>query len=524
MPVERTVGIVRQIASGLAAAHEAGVVHRDLKPANIMIEAEGNALIMDFGIARSTSGVTGPSMTAGGAIVGTIEYMAPEQASGVTVDHRADIYSLGLILNDLLLGRRQGNSSTAVAELMARMQGPAGADSHRRSRRCPRRSRRSSRGACSPIRRRGISTSASCCSNLGAGEPSTARMPIVSSAATMRRWCRRPRRCRSRAWIGWLAAAAVVAALAGAGWAFRDQLFGRPAQRRRPDPCVSLAILPFRNASGDPTLDSHRDEPEPGAGQRARPVFARADGAGRSTAAGAEGSPDFPERDARPGRARACRRFHQRPPRALGSNLALRQRDSYRRDAAGPRPQRVRGAHRDGAQRGELSDGHLHAGRVRPAGTGAGHAGHPRGAQSDRVETVNELVRGDAPLHRRHAAHAAGHLSGSAQALRGRHEAGRQLRARLLGARPHLRVARLRRRGDAGLAARHEPRRRAAGAGKIPDRREPLPDRQRHRQGDRGVQNLVKASPNSADRAVRSGHAVRAERETSTRHANTSRK
>jgi serine/threonine protein kinase len=124
MPVERTVGIVRQIASGLAAAHEAGVVHRDLKPANIMIEAEGNALIMDFGIARSTSGVTGPSMTAGGAIVGTIEYMAPEQATGVPVDHRADIYSLGLILNDLLLGRRQGNSSTAVAELMARIKDP----------------------------------------------------------------------------------------------------------------------------------------------------------------------------------------------------------------------------------------------------------------------------------------------------------------------------------------------------------------------------------------------------------------
>ena len=63
-------------------------------------------------------------MTAGGAIVGTIEYMAPEQASGVPVDHRADIYSLGLMLNDMLLGRRQGGESTAVAELMSRMQQP----------------------------------------------------------------------------------------------------------------------------------------------------------------------------------------------------------------------------------------------------------------------------------------------------------------------------------------------------------------------------------------------------------------
>ena len=66
----------------------------------------------------------GLSMTAGGAIVGTIEYMAPEQARGVTVDHRADIYSLGLMLNDMLLGRRQGGETTAVAELMSRMQHP----------------------------------------------------------------------------------------------------------------------------------------------------------------------------------------------------------------------------------------------------------------------------------------------------------------------------------------------------------------------------------------------------------------
>ncbi len=121
---DRAVAIAREVASGLAAAHEAGVVHRDLKPANIMIEGEGHALIMDFGIARSTVGGPGLSMTAGGAIVGTIEYMAPEQARGVTVDHRADIYSLGLMLNDMLLGRRQGGETTAVAELMSRMQHP----------------------------------------------------------------------------------------------------------------------------------------------------------------------------------------------------------------------------------------------------------------------------------------------------------------------------------------------------------------------------------------------------------------
>src|SRR5262245_33447388 len=93
LPVNRALHIARQVASGLAAAHEAGVVHRDLKPANIMIEAEDTALIMDFGIARMTEHATDFSMTATGAIVGTVEYMAPEQARGEHVDGRADVYS-----------------------------------------------------------------------------------------------------------------------------------------------------------------------------------------------------------------------------------------------------------------------------------------------------------------------------------------------------------------------------------------------------------------------------------------------
>ena len=123
LPVDRAVAIAKELASGLVAAHAAGVVHRDLKPANIMIDGEGGVLIMDFGIARSTSGGTAAGMTASGVIVGTVEYMAPEQAKGERVDARADIYSFGLILNDILLGRRQ-STSTGVAELMARMQAP----------------------------------------------------------------------------------------------------------------------------------------------------------------------------------------------------------------------------------------------------------------------------------------------------------------------------------------------------------------------------------------------------------------
>jgi tetratricopeptide (TPR) repeat protein len=119
LPVRTALRIAKQVVSGLQAAHEAGVVHRDLKPANIMVEDE-NALIMDFGIARSVSGGGGTKL---GAVVGTIEYMAPEQARAEPVDQRADIYAFGLILYDMLLGRRQASRpESAVAELMARMQ------------------------------------------------------------------------------------------------------------------------------------------------------------------------------------------------------------------------------------------------------------------------------------------------------------------------------------------------------------------------------------------------------------------
>ncbi len=121
LPVGRALSIARQVVAGLVAAHEAGVVHRDLKPANIMIDGEDHAMIMDFGIARSTSAAAGFGISVAGVIVGTVEYMAPEQANGEAVDQRADIYALGLILRDMLLGSRHTGATTAFAELMGRM-------------------------------------------------------------------------------------------------------------------------------------------------------------------------------------------------------------------------------------------------------------------------------------------------------------------------------------------------------------------------------------------------------------------
>jgi TolB-like protein/Tfp pilus assembly protein PilF len=106
------VSIARQMAEGLGEAHRLGVVHRDLKPSNIMIDKDGNAKIMDFGIARSLAGA---GTTAEGAILGTPEYMSPEQVEGKPADVRADVYALGVILFEMVTGRPPFEGETAFS-------------------------------------------------------------------------------------------------------------------------------------------------------------------------------------------------------------------------------------------------------------------------------------------------------------------------------------------------------------------------------------------------------------------------
>jgi serine/threonine protein kinase/Tfp pilus assembly protein PilF len=110
----QAVSITRQVCEGLAEAHKLGVVHRDLKPQNIMIDREGNARIMDFGIARS---LKAKGITDGGIIIGTPEYMSPEQVEGKEIDQRADIYALGVILYEMLIGRVpfEGDTPLSIA-------------------------------------------------------------------------------------------------------------------------------------------------------------------------------------------------------------------------------------------------------------------------------------------------------------------------------------------------------------------------------------------------------------------------
>ena len=111
--------VILQICRALEAAHIEGVIHRDLKPQNIMLDQKGRAYVMDFGIARS---VHLPGMTQTGALVGTPEYMSPEQAKGEKLDERSDLFSLGVMLYELLVGQSPYYSETPLATLWKRIQ------------------------------------------------------------------------------------------------------------------------------------------------------------------------------------------------------------------------------------------------------------------------------------------------------------------------------------------------------------------------------------------------------------------
>src|SRR5258707_7963160 len=239
---ERAVEIIRQICLALEAAHAVGIIHRDLKPQNIMQEKQGRILVMDFGLARS---LESGGMTHSGALLGTIEYMSPEQAMGAHLDCRSDLFSLGLIFYELLTGKVPYKADTAMASLLKRNQ----------ERAIPAAELDTSipkvlSDIVSKCLERDLSAryqnAKEILLDLEAWE---GKQPTPASAVRPI-----PFPPREVPWK-WIATGALAVAVVIGGLLLGGKLTSNAVPKVAAGPQVSLAILPFRNGSGDAKLD-----------------------------------------------------------------------------------------------------------------------------------------------------------------------------------------------------------------------------------------------------------------------------
>lgn len=227
LSIEQVLRIGHQVAEGLAAAHDQGIVHRDLKPGNILIDREGNARILDFGVARA---MDEQSLTVAGEVVGTPAYLSPEQVRAEQVDHRSDIFALGLIICEALSGRPP-NSDGTLDELLGQ---------------------RATGRTIDPTRLRPDLPSwlVRVIRNCLAGKPEDRYQSAADLAEELKLGVSRST-ARRRGRLG-LAAVAVVTLAVMLGWLVWS---GDRGTVTEPDGTVHLAIMPLANATGRDTMD-----------------------------------------------------------------------------------------------------------------------------------------------------------------------------------------------------------------------------------------------------------------------------
>jgi eukaryotic-like serine/threonine-protein kinase len=241
-PLE-AVEIMQQTCRALEAAHTAGIIHRDLKPQNIMRDKTGRILVMDFGLART---LEGDGMTQTGALVGTMDYMSPEQALGKDLDQRSDLFAMGLIFYELLTGKMPYKADSVVASLLKRTQERAApVSSHDNT--IPAALSNIVSKCMEPDVKLRYQSSAEILADLDAYQGGRAAATL-NFPTSSKPWG------QTIPWH-WIGGAAAVLVLAITGFLYRDKLFNPTTARTPSGPVVSLAILPFRNASGDPGMD-----------------------------------------------------------------------------------------------------------------------------------------------------------------------------------------------------------------------------------------------------------------------------